>query len=218
MWYNIWYMKNPWIIVGVLAVVLIAGAVWYSSGVTEKNNAGIAFSPHVKGNSEAAVLLQKYSDFQCPACATAVEPVNQLLSEYGDQIRFEYKHFPLPIHASAEMAARAAEAAGLQGKFYEYHDLLFTNQRVWSASTNPMLQFSQYASELELDMAEFRRHVNASLVRDKVREYAAEGRALGITGTPTFFLNGERMVYSTYEEFAAQVVAALNPDVGFDLQ
>ena len=205
------YMKNPWLIVGVIAVVLIGGSVWYSGTVSERNNEGVTFSPNVKGNPEAVVTLTKYSDLQCPACASFVPVVNDILSEYGDSIRFEYKHFPLPIHNLAEPAARAAEAAGQQDAFFAYHDLLFENQATWSRNPNPTALFLQYAQELELDIEMFKRHMNASLVREKIQAEAREARELGLTGTPTFFLNGTRMTFATYDEFRNQIIAAVDP-------
>ena len=211
MWYTMRYMKNPWLIVGVIAVVLIGGSIWYSGAVSERNNEGVTFSPNVKGNPEAVVTLTKYSDLQCPACASFVPVVNDILSEYGDSIRFEYKHFPLPIHNLAEPAARAAEAAGQQDAFFAYHDLLFENQATWSRSPNPTALFLQYAQELELDVEMFKRHMNASLVREKIQAEAREARELGLTGTPTFFLNGSRMTFATYDEFRNQIIAAVDP-------
>ena len=204
-------MKNPWTIIAVIAVVLIGGSIWYAGTVAEKNNEGITFSPNIKGNAQATVTLAEYSDFQCPACASFHPVVADVMDEFGDKIAFEYKHFPLPIHPLAEPAARAAEAAGLQGKFFEFHDLLFINQKAWSNSPNPMVFFREYATELELDVDLFERQYGASLVRDKVRTEAAEARELGLTGTPTFFLNGERMVIQTYEDFYNQIAAAVNP-------
>lgn len=205
-------MKNPWVIIGIIAVVLFGGSIWYSNSAAEKNNEGITFSPHIKGNPEAAVKLVEYSDFQCPACAAFQPVVADVLTQFGDAIAFEYKHFPLPIHPLAEPAARAAEAAGQQGAFFEFHDKLFENQTAWSNSPNPMLQFTAYAEELGLDTEQFRRQYSASLIRERVREDLAEARELGLTGTPTFFLNGERMVIQTYEDFVNQIAAAVNPE------
>jgi protein-disulfide isomerase len=204
-------MKNPWIIVGAITVILFGGAIWYSSVSAERNNEGVEVKQHIKGNPEAAVVLVEYSDFQCPACAAFQPFVDEIVTEYGDRLRFEYKHFPLPIHPSAIPAGVAAEAAGQQGKFFEYHDALFLNQSTWSASVAPQALFVQYAEALDLDMDLFRKHINSTILRDQVRGGMAEGRELGITGTPTFFLNGERMEIATYDDFKAQIVAAIDP-------
>ncbi len=202
-------MSKPWIIVGGITLALLVGSFWYAGMVSEKNNEGITFNPHIKGDDTAVVVLEEYSDFQCPACAAFQPYITDLLAEYGDSIRFEYKHFPLPIHRHAEAAARAAEAAAQQGQFFLYHDQLFAKQSEWSQATNPTSFFLRYAEEAGLDVETFKRHFNASMIRDKVREDAAFARSLGLTGTPSFFLNGERMVFRTYEEFRTQVVGLI---------
>ncbi len=208
--YNTHYMKNPWIIIGVIAVVLIGGSVWFSSNTADTYNEGVVVTDHIKGNQESTVTLLEYSDFQCPACAQFQPIVAEIMAAYGDKLRFEYKHFPLSqLHPLAESAARAAEAAGQQGKFFEFHDLLFVNQTTWAASPNPAGFFSQYAEELGLDMDTFTRHQRATVLRDKIRADFEEARGLGLTGTPTFFLNGTRMQIQTYEDFKAQIEAAL---------
>lgn len=204
------YLKNPWIIISLVMVVLIGGSVWYSSRVSESYNEGVQELIHIKGNPEATVTLVKYSDFQCPACAQFASVVSDVMAAYGDQIAFEYKHFPLiQIHPHAESAARAAEAAGQQGKFYEFHDLLFANQEEWSRSATPGTFFVRYAEALELDMQLFSRHQRSSLIRDKVRAQLMEARNLGLTSTPTFFLNGERMIIQTYPDFIEQIERAI---------
>jgi protein-disulfide isomerase len=134
------------------------------------------------------------------------------MSQYGDSIRFEYHNFPF-LSPTSNQAALAAEAAGQQGKFYEMHDLLFENQADWSRASTPNVLFLRYAEEIGLDLEEFRRHQQASLLRDKVQADFSEGSDRGVTGTPTFFLNGERLTYSTYEEFIAQVAAAATGEV-----
>jgi len=215
-------MKNPWVIIGTIAVVLFGSAFWYASISAEKNNEGVEILSHVKGNPEAGVVLVEYSDLQCPACEAFRPIINDVIATYGEEVRFEYKHFPLPIHQYAVQAAAAAEAAGQQGKFFEYHDALFDNQQTWARSASPKILFLQYADELELDMDTFRRHNNASLLRDKVEDDFAEGRELGVSGTPTFFLNGERMVFTTYQEFIDQVGVAVDPstatEVGIEVE
>jgi len=205
-------MKNPWLIFGGIVALLFVGAFYIASTAGDANNEGIEEMTHFKGNPDAEVVLVEYSDFQCPACRAMYPIVSSLMAEYGDSIRFEYRHFPIErAHPYAVQAGAAAEAAGQQGKFYEFHDALFENQQTWSQSPTPNVFFMQYAEELELDLDMFRRHSNASVLRDKVRSQQQEGLAAGVTGTPTMFLNGERMVYSTYDEFVTQVVAAIDP-------
>lgn len=208
-------MKNPWVIVGIIMVILFGGAMWYSSTANSNNNEGVETISHMKGNGEARITLVEYSDFQCPACAAFQPVLDQVLESHGDAISFEYKHFPLPIHSSALQAAVAAEAAGQQGKFFEFHDALFENQTEWSNSATPNASFLSYAQDLELDMTLFKRHMNSSILKDKVKQNTQEGRDLSVTGTPTFFLNGEKMQIATYEDFVTQVNQAINPNVNF---
>ncbi len=211
-------MKNPWIIIGVVTLILIAGSFWFSSSVAKKSDEGVdATKSYIKGNPEAAVTLVEYSDFQCPACASFHPVLVDLMNEFGDDIRFEYKHFPLPMHPLALPAARAVEAAGQQDAFYEFHDLIFENQKTWSNSPNPNALFVQYAESLGLDIEQFKRQMNSSLLKDRIDSDLQSGRDLGITGTPTFFLNGEKMTITTYDDFYQQIEAAINPKVQFDL-
>lgn len=208
-------MKNPWVIIGVITVVLFGGAIIFSNSAIEESNEGIAIIEHVKGNPDAVVTLVEYSDLQCPACA-AFEPVLQgVLEQYGDKLRFEYKHFPLPprIHPFAFQAALAAEAAGQQGKFFEYHDLLYSNQPTWSAAAVPTSFFVQYANDLGLDIDLFTSHLKSAKLREKVEAEFAEGEALGVTGTPTFFLNGQKMEIESYVDFMQQISYVIDPSL-----
>ncbi len=199
-------------------MILIGASVWYANTVSERNNEGVTVVAQTKGNPEGVISLVEYSDFQCPACAAFQPHVDSVLESYGQYINFEYRHFPLPFHALAEPAARAAEAAGQQGKFFEYADRLFANQATWSRSPNPSGLFVSYAEEIGLDIELFERHMNASLLRDKIRADAQAGRDKGVTGTPTFFLNGERMQYTSFEEFRLQIENLINPEVEFNIQ
>lgn len=211
-------MKNPWVIIGVIVVLLIGGSVWYSGTVSESYNDGVTIVPKITGNTAATVTLVEYSDFQCPACGQFWPVVEEVIAEYGDRISFEYKHFPLiQIHPFAQPAAYAAEAAAQQGKFYEYANLLFTNQDTWAKSATPAAFFATYAEELGLDMDQFMRHQRSPMIKDYVRSQFDEARQLGLTGTPSFFLNGQKMTLSTIEDFKAQIAAAVTPSVGFNL-
>ena len=204
-------MKNPWVVVGVIMVVLFGGAIWYSSIATEKSNEGVVEMQHIKGNPESTVTLVEYSDFQCPACASFQPVLKEILATYGDKIQFEYKHYPLPIHPYAQQAGIAAEAAGQQGKFFEFHDALFEKQNEWSKSATPVAFFAKYAEELGLDVEKFKQHQKSSLLRDAVRSDLNEARELGLTATPTFFLNGEKMEITSFEDFIAQIAFAIDP-------
>lgn len=204
-------MKNPWVIIGIIAVVLFGGAMFLSGLSTEKNNEGVVVEDYVAGNPDAEIVLVEYSDFQCPACKAYQPAVEELIATYGESLRFEYRHFPLNIHPLAAPAAVAAEAAGQQGKFYEYASVLFQNQETWSSVAIPTGLFVSYAEQLGLDTEQFQRQMKSTLLRDKVRDSFNEAREQGLTGTPTFFLNGERLDVRSLEELVVAVATAIEP-------
>ncbi|MBI4281011.1 DsbA family protein [Candidatus Uhrbacteria bacterium] len=164
-----------------------------------------------RGNETAKVTLIEFSDFQCPACAAYEPMVKQALDEFGGQIRFVYRHFPLSkIHVNAEEAARAAEAAGLQGKFWEMHDLLFEQQSAWARASDGQAAMRDLASILQLDLNRFAADFDSRETRDRVREDQKEGEKWGVDATPTFFLNGQRLApFRAYDDFRAAIQRAI---------
>lgn len=207
--------KHLWKIIILGVIVVIGGSIVYSQNVAKEANEGVVAGPHIKGNPEAAVTLVEYADFQCPACAQFYPFLDDLVKEYPDKISFEYRHFPLMnIHPQAVPAAQAAEAAAQQGKFWEMHDKLFENQSVWSKGANPNGYFNQYAKEIGLDVNLFKRHLNSSVLHDVVNNSFDDARNRGFTGTPTLMLNGEVMNFTTFDEFRAAIVAAIDAAEG----
>lgn len=172
-------------------------------------------SDHSQGPADAPLVLVEYSDFQCPACGYFQPILERLLKEpaFEGKIRFIYRYFPLTqIHANAQQASQAAEAASLQGKFWEMHDLLFERQSRWSGLTAgaARTQFVAYAKELGLDEASFERDMGSAAVRDRVSADVQSGERSGVSGTPTFYLNGNRLRSpSSYEEFKSFFTDAL---------
>lgn len=137
------------------------------------------------GAQDAKVTIVEFSDFQCPFCNRVNPTMNQIREEYGDDVRIAFKHMPLSIHAQAPAAHAASEAAHRQGKFWEMHDLIFANQRDLSAAT-----FEKYARQLGLNIAQFKADSNSAGVKKRVADDLREASKLGITGTPSFFING----------------------------
>ncbi|MAZ56704.1 disulfide bond formation protein DsbA [bacterium] len=208
-------MKNHWIkFIGILVVVAIASSIVIANKAGKKANEDVVLEDsHIKGDTDADIVLVEYSDFQCPACAVAYFEVKDLMEEHGAQVSFEYRHFPLvSIHPNAVPGAIAAEAAGVQGKFWEMHDKLFENQTAWSKGSSPQAFFIQYAEDIGLDVDMFRRHLESSIIREKVEAQFNEARELGLTGTPSFFLNGEQMQFSSYEDWKNQIESLLQPE------
>lgn len=155
----------------------------------------ISDSDWFKGNKNAKVIIVEYSDFQCPACAFYYPLVRQLLEDYdiNSNIAFVYRHFPLPIHKYAKLAARATEAAGKQNKFWEMHNLLFERQREWSLSNNVDIEniFKKYAEALQLDVNKFIHDLNSAEIIQKIDQAYDKALANNIQATPTFFINGK---------------------------
>ncbi len=152
----------------------------------------------VQGNAEARVSIVEFSDFECPYCREEYPIIKQLLDTYGTQIRFQYRDFPISdAHQNAQSAAEAAECAHAQSKFWEYHDILFEHQDSLARE-----DLGRYARDTGLNLKLFNQCLDG---RSKANEVIADfndGRALGVGGTPTFFINGAKYagVY-TFEEF-----------------
>jgi protein-disulfide isomerase len=138
-----------------------------------------------KGSDDAVVTIVEWSDFQCPFCNRVAPTLAQIEKEYGDQVRIAFKHMPLSIHAQARQAHAASEAAHRQGKFWEMHDLIFANQRDLSAET-----LARYAQEIGLDMDQFGKDIAAEDVTKRIDDDMQQASKLGVTGTPSFFING----------------------------
>ncbi|MDO8600978.1 MAG: thioredoxin domain-containing protein [bacterium] len=202
---------------GLFILLLLA---WLSFGLVEKGGSEETASLLLSaasaddwklGGENAKAVLVEYSDFQCPACAS-YEPLLQALhEELGDSMLFVYRHFPLrQIHANAENAARAAEAAGKQGKFWEMHSVLFERQKEWSDDRDAEGTFVSYAGALGLDTARFVNDFHSQGVKENVQRDYESGVRAGISGTPTFYLNGRKIQNPrSYDEFKNAINEAL---------
>jgi len=146
------------------------------------NTAG---SPGKGGPESAKVTVVEFSDFQCPFCSRVTPTLNQIEEAYGKDVRIVFKHLPLRMHTKAPAAHAAAEAAHRQGKFWEMHDKIFANQRELTQA-----KYVEYATELDLDVEKFKKDSASAEVKKKVDSDAKEAAALGVTGTPGFFING----------------------------
>jgi protein-disulfide isomerase len=152
-----------------------------------------AESLHILGPVKAPVTLEEFGDYQCPPCGRLAEPLNKLEKEFSPHLRFIFRNFPLSEHAHAREAAIAAEAAGLQGKFWEMHDLLYREQDVWSHSTDVQNLFESYAGLLGLDVQRFKKDMSGGQAEGRVIADQSEGTSLGIKNTPTLFLNNRQV-------------------------
>jgi protein-disulfide isomerase len=146
-------------------------------------------SAPVKGPANAPVTIVAFSDFECPFCSRVVPTLKQIEQEYEGKVRIAFKHQPLPFHSNAKPAAAASMAAHEQGKFWEYHDKLFANQRALDRAS-----LEKYAQELNLDMGKFKQALDSNKFAAQIEADSAEGMKLGANGTPTFFINGRTLV------------------------
>lgn len=202
--------KVGWIIFSAAVVLLLGSLVVWTritnppidlSGV--ENNSIVAASEqngniadHKKGNESNKVLLIEYGDYQCPSCGSAHPNINSLMEEYGKDVTFAFRNFPLTsIHPNARAAGAVAEAAGLQGKFWEMHDMLYEKQNDWSSldASQRTTVFNNYARELSLDMDKFGTDIAAANVNKKINFDMALGKSVNVSATPSFFLNGEKI-------------------------
>ncbi len=149
--------------------------------------------PHIRGNPKATATLEEFGDFECPTCGTYAVEVKKIESEFGDRLRVIFREYPLypTPHKHALIAAQAAEAAGLQGRFFEMHDKLYENQKAWSEAADVMPLFIDYAKQIGLDTDRFARELNGEVVAARIFQDGRRAHSLGITGTPSFFVNGK---------------------------
>jgi len=157
--------------------------------------AGLA-KPNVKVSSP--VVLEEYGDYQCPPCGILHPVLKQIEHEYGDQVRFVFRHFPLTkIHKNAMMAAQAAEAAANQGKFKQMHDRLYGTQNGWKDLPDARPVFIGYARELGLNLEQFTRDMDSTAVQQRIASDMQKGSGAGVSGTPTVFIDGQMLRYES---------------------
>ncbi|MEW6407609.1 MAG: DsbA family protein [Patescibacteria group bacterium] len=192
----------------IIAGVMIAGVVIYSNN-KKTNLAGEVQKPivkqgqtedaskvyevnidddAVKGNLDAKITIIEFSDYQCSYCAKAEATLKKVFETYGDKVKLVYRDYPLDFHQNAQKAAQASECAKEQGKFWEYHDLLFEHQNQWSEGNGA--EFKKYAEDLKLDAAQFNQCLDSGKYKNEVKKDLTDGEAAGVSGTPAFFING----------------------------
>ena len=154
--------------------------------------------PHTKGPPTASVTLEEFGDFECPPCALFHPILTTMENEFGDRLRIVFREYPLvPNHQHALYAASAAEAAALQGKFWEMHHKLYENQKTWHEAFDVRPIFDDYAKQIGLDFERFRRDINSDGVARRITEDGKRGRSLNVKGTPTVFMNGREVPFET---------------------
>jgi protein-disulfide isomerase len=193
----------PFVIVGAVALLtLVSATILYRAKrlpvltIAEDHKASGtdgAKSIHVLGNPDAPVTLEEFGDFQCPPCGVISGPINQLEQDYHPRLRVIFRHFPLTIHQHAREAALASEAAGRQGRFWQMHHLLYREQAVWSKAADVRPLFDAYAGMLGLKIDRFKKDMESDEVKRRVTADQEQGAALGVTVTPTIFINNRAL-------------------------
>ena len=175
--------------------------------VADSEKVPVGDSP-VLGPVDAPVTVVEFADYQCPYCSKSHKTMESLREEYGDEVRFVFKHNPLPFHKQAKPAARAAVAAGEQGKFWEMHDLLFRYQKVMKGKSDQEMEdwAAGFAQEMGLDVEQFRADFNSERTQEQVEEDMALAKELGARGTPHFLVNGRRITGAQPEQAFAEVI------------
>ena len=189
----------PLIVVAVVALATLgSGFILYHEKLSQLKNISETRSfsaesnnapAHIRGNPNAPVTLEEFGDFQCPPCGNFAGFAEELLKQYDSRLRIVFRNFPLQGHAHAREAARAAEAAGLQGKLWEMHDRLYQEQANWSNAPNARELFESYAGTIGLNLDKFRIDIDSDKVKQRVDSDHSLGDSLGIKVTPTLFIN-----------------------------
>ena len=196
----------PFIIVAVVAIATLgSGAMLYRAQLPHPltipedksvSRKGDAESMHIRGNPEASVTLEEFGDFECPSCAKLATFLDQVIKEYHPRVRLIFRNFPLPNHLFARDAALAAEAAGLQGRYWEMHDMLYREQPVWTSSNsinNARTLFISYAETLELDLDRFKKDMDSDKARERIESDEARAKSLGVKTAPSLFVDRREM-------------------------
>ncbi|HEX8398037.1 MAG TPA: thioredoxin domain-containing protein [Pyrinomonadaceae bacterium] len=213
--------KLPLTIIGLVAVVAIIGTLLFlrsgakpptplkNGNTTQANkapkdsNALANASPGAqpawaKGPATAPIVIEEFADFECPSCAGFEPVIRQIKTIYGDKVRVIFRHYPLTqIHQKAYDAARATEAAGMQNKFWEMHDLLYDKQKSWTTSGDHRAEFANYAQQIGLDVERFKTDMLGMVTAQRVDADKKRGDSVRIASTPSAFLNGRPLDFTT---------------------
>lgn len=179
--------------------------------LNDYETSGIVNGNYLPATPSATVTLVEFGDYECPACGTYHPLVKQLLTDLTGKVNFVFRNFPLPQHTNAPVSSYAAEAAGLQGKFWQMHDKIYETQNDWANSTDAKSIFIGYAKDLGLDVNKFSSDIDSAAVKNKVQSDTNDGNTIGINQTPTFFLNNRMLsLTGTAGELEQDVQNAIN--------
>lgn len=197
----------------IAAIIVIFGGIVALSNRHNNTTANSNAKPsnHLFGDGSTGVKIVEYGDYQCPFCGQYYPIVEQVKEKYKTQVTFQFRNLPLlQVHQNAFAAARAAEAASLQGKFWEMYGLLYQNQQSWSSTTAATSIFEQYASQLKLNLDQYKKDFASQQVNDTINADIAEfNKTKETMSTPTFFLDGKKVQPTSLDEFSKLIDAEI---------
>lgn len=197
----------PFIIIGVVfGLAIVAGYWMFSTSKPQTKTSMPTPQPETGGQAAKLVVLSEFGDYQCPPCGALHPELKKIKEKYGSQVRLDFYNFPLTrIHQHAMAASQAAMAAKQQGKFWEMHNLLYESQELWKDVSDMKPILKNFAQQLKLDVEQFERDFDSLQVKAAVASDVQRGEALGVTGTPTLFINGQLL---DSETMTAEVLRA----------
>ena len=219
--------KKSWMIFAIIVVAIVGGMIYISTqnrlNVSNINNDQLNtiigaesrngdIADHEIGSKSPKVTIIEYADYQCPGCSAAAPKAKALAEKYKDHVRLIFRNFPIASsHPNARAAAAVAEAAGLQGKFWEMHKLLYTNQDAWKNAniTDRDNIFKSYAEQLKLNIDQYKTDIASNKVKNKIDFDMALGRKHGVAATPTFYINGKNTEMDSSGSIESSVKEAL---------
>jgi protein-disulfide isomerase len=172
---------------------------------------GLQNGTYLPASSSAKVTLVEFGDYECPACVVYTPFIKQLLSEFAGQMNYVFRNYPLPQHKNAPISSYAVEAAGLQGKYWEMHEKVFLTQDDWANLTDPTDMFVGFAKDLGMDTDKFISDLASDEVKNKVKNDTSDGNAVGLTETPTFYINGQKVALTgSFDQLKSLIQAEIN--------
>lgn len=191
-------MSKQFLAILAAIAVIFVGLIVYSNNKNANNPSSVSNTKptsNIEGSTSSGVKLVEYGDFQCPACGLFYPTVEQVVAKYSDQIQFQFRNLPLPsLHPNAFAAARAAEAAAKQGKFFDMYNKLYQSQNDWAGSKNPSQLFTGYAQQIGLNVDKFTNDYKSSAVNNAINADIAAFDKTGVEkSTPSFFLDSKHI-------------------------
>ena len=218
--------NKVFLIVSLITILIVAGGIFLMSRPTNSitqpvtigssvltpqgvyKTSGFANELYLPASESAKVTLVEFGDYECPACALYSPEIQRILSVYAGKIVYVFRNYPLPQHKNAPAASYAVEAAGIQGKYWQMHEKLFATQSDWASLNDPTDVFINYAGDLGLDREKFAADMSSQTVKDAVKRDTADGNNVRLTETPTFYVNGVKVILDGKDGQLEGIVAA----------